>query len=158
MLTPLDIRNKEFHKAFRGYTEEEVDEFLDLVVKNYEALFKENVELKETLAAKDSNIGQYRDLEETIKKTLVIAQQTAEDIKAGALRESVVITQEAQLQAEKIIAVAEEKVRKILSDYQDVRKETLKAKANLRSILLSHLEILGEEEFKFADDSLGQGG
>ena len=46
MLTPLDIHNKVFSKGVRGYKLEEVDAFLDEVIRNYESLFRENRELK----------------------------------------------------------------------------------------------------------------
>jgi len=49
MLTPLDIHNKEFKRSFRGYNEEDVDEFLDRVIKDYELLYRENIELKENM-------------------------------------------------------------------------------------------------------------
>ena len=47
MLTPIEIENKEFKKALRGFKEEEVDEFLDIVKEDYEYLYRENLELKE---------------------------------------------------------------------------------------------------------------
>jgi len=144
-LTPLDIHNKEFRKSFRGYDEEEVDEFLDQVQKDYEKLFKENVELKEALAAKDSNIGQYKDLEETLKKTLVIAQQTADDMKQGAAREAEVTIREAKLQAEQIIAAAEEKVKFSLKEYEDIQKQAQFFKVKMRAFLRSQLELIGED-------------
>ena len=50
-LTPMDINNKEFKKIIRGYNPEEVDEFLDKIVEDYEALYKENANLKEKVAA-----------------------------------------------------------------------------------------------------------
>lgn len=145
-LTPLDIHNKEFCKSFRGYDEEEVDEFLDQLVKDYEKLYKENLELRETLAAKDSNIGQYKDLEDTLKKTLVVAQQTADDLKAGAVRESEVIIKEAQLKAEQIIALAEEKAKSHLREYEDIQKETQKFKVKFRSFLMSQLDLLDDDD------------
>jgi len=146
VFTPLDIHNKEFRKAFRGYDEEEVDGFLDQLVKDYEKLYKENLDLRETLAAKDSNIGQYKDLEDTLKKTLVVAQQTADDLKSGAVRESEIIIKEAQLKAEQIIALAEEKAKSHLREYQDIQKETQKFKAKLRAFLLSQLDLINDEE------------
>lgn len=145
-LTPLDIHNKEFRKTFRGYDEEEVDEFLDQLVKDYERLYKENVELREALAAKDSNIDQYKDLEDTLKKTLVVAQQTADDLKSGAVRESEVIIKEAQLKAEQIIALAVEKANTHLRGYEDLQKEAQKFKVKFRALLLSQLELIGDEE------------
>lgn len=145
-LTPLDIHKKEFRKAFRGYEEEEVDEFLDQVVKEYEKLYKENIDLKEALAAKDSNIGQYRDLEETLKKTLVIAQQTADDLKAGAAREAEVIVREAQLKGEQIVKDAEDKVRTVLQEYENARKQSQEFKVRFRALLRSQLELVGAGE------------
>lgn len=150
-LTPLDIHNKEFRKVFRGYDEEDVDEFLDMVVKQYETIFKENLELKEALAAKDSNIDQYKDLEETLKKTLVIAQQAADDLKHSAGREAEVIVKEAQLKAEQTIAAAEERAKNILRDYEDVQKQSHIFKVKFRSFLQSQIDLLGSgEEFQVA--------
>lgn len=141
-LTPLEIHKKEFKKAFRGYEEEEVDEFLDTVVKDYEKIYKENIELKEALAAKDSNIGQYRDLEDTLKKTLVIAQKTADDMKEGAAREVEVLIKEARLKAEQIIMAAEEKASTIMKDYENTRKQFQEFKVNFRVLLMSQLELI----------------
>ncbi|MBU7008586.1 DivIVA domain-containing protein [Phosphitispora fastidiosa] len=153
-LTPLDIHNKEFRKAFRGYDEEEVDEFLDRVVKEYEVLFKENAGLKEALEAKNSDIGTYQELEQTLQKTLVIAQQTSDEMKNGARREADAVIQEARLKAEQIIAAAEEQVKNIIREYEDVRKEAQVFRVKFRSFLKSHLELIGEEEEVRFDQTL----
>lgn len=145
-LTPLDIHNKEFRKTFRGYDEEEVDEFLDHLVKEYEKIYKENLDLRDSLAAKDSNIGQYKDLEDTLKKTLVVAQQTADDLKSSAVREADVIIKEAQLKAEQIIAMAEEKAKAHLRAYEDIQKEAQIFKVKFRAFLLSQLNVISDEE------------
>ena len=47
-LTPLDIHNKEFGKSFRGYDEDEVNEFLDQVIKDYEIVIREKKELEQS--------------------------------------------------------------------------------------------------------------
>ena len=52
-LTPMDINNKEFKRGLRGYNAEEVDEFLDEVVENYEEMYKENSNLKEKVLFKN---------------------------------------------------------------------------------------------------------
>jgi cell division initiation protein len=103
-LTPLDIHNKEFSKKFLGgYNTNAVDEFLDQVIREFEALIKENAHLKEQVEAVDLKLAQYRNLEETINNTLVVSQGVAEDLKANAKKESDLIIQEARLQAERII-------------------------------------------------------
>ena len=77
-LTPMDINNKEFKRVLRGYCPEEVDEFLDQIVEEYEILFKENTALKEKLENSNDKIEHYSKIENTIQNTLLLAQNTAE--------------------------------------------------------------------------------
>ena len=95
MLTPLDIHNKEFKRSFRGYNEDEIDDFLDQVVNDYEKLFRENDNLKEELSRMKKDNAQYQKLENNLKETLLIAQKTANEVTDTAkqhaenLRESI---------------------------------------------------------------------
>jgi len=59
MITPLDIQNKEFRRSIRGYNEAEVDEFLDEVMKDFEKLYKENMELKDKILVLNEQIDRY---------------------------------------------------------------------------------------------------
>ena len=58
-LTPLDIHNKEFSKGFRGYDEDEVNEFLDQVIKDYEMVIREKKELEERLNDLTERLGHF---------------------------------------------------------------------------------------------------
>ena len=79
MIAPIEIENKEFKKVLRGYKEEEVDEFLDLVKEDYEQLYIENAELKEKVRLYQDQINKYENIEETLNATLITAQRAAED-------------------------------------------------------------------------------
>ena len=46
-LTPIDVQQKEFRLAFRGYNERDVDEFLDLVTEELAAVTDENRRLQD---------------------------------------------------------------------------------------------------------------
>jgi DivIVA domain-containing protein len=81
MITPLEIQNKEFRRGIRGYKEDEVDEFLDKIILDYEKLYKENLELKDNLEGMHHQLEQYREIEETLKKTLIMAQNAAKIVK-----------------------------------------------------------------------------
>ena len=59
MLTPMDIHNKEFKRSFRGYNEDEIDDFLDQVVNDYERLYRENERLKNEVAQQKESLAQY---------------------------------------------------------------------------------------------------
>ena len=73
----MDIHNKEFKRSFRGYNEDEIDEFLDQVVNDYERLYRENDQLKKDLELSKKANADYVNREQTIKDTLVMAQKTA---------------------------------------------------------------------------------
>jgi cell division initiation protein len=128
-LTPLDIRHKEFKRGMRGYTEVDVDEFLDNVADEFERVFKENIELSERLDALQEQINHYRNIEDTLQKTLVSAQQTAEGVKGSANKESELILRDADMRARDMVSEAERKARDLLSEAyvtkQTIEKETV---------------------------------
>ena len=80
MLTPLDLNNKNFSKGFRGYDTEEVDEFFAKVAKDFERLYQDNVELKDAVERVSAKLEYYQQMESTMQNTLVIAQETADEV------------------------------------------------------------------------------
>ncbi len=135
MITPLDIENKEFKKALKGYKENEVNIFIDEIKRDYENLYKENIELKDKLNALTEQIKRYKTLEETLKETLIVAQQTAEEVNASAQRKSALIIDEAHHQAKKIVEEANNDVIKIKKEYENIRKEFVVFKGKFKSLL-----------------------
>ena len=83
MLTPLDIENKRFSKKINGYNADEVDDFLDQVTDDYEKIYRENAELRDAIEECNKELERYKNVEQTLQNTLVMAQTTADDIKAG---------------------------------------------------------------------------
>ncbi|HMM20393.1 MAG TPA: DivIVA domain-containing protein [Selenomonadales bacterium] len=146
MLTPLDIHNKEFKKGFRGYNEEEVDEFLDQVVKDYEKLYRENIELKETLDRVNSKLEHYQHMESTLHNTLVIAQETAEEVKLNAKKETELMIKEAEIRAQKLVEEAMSKVRRANHDYEELQKQAQVFRTRLRTLLQAQMEMLANAE------------
>lgn len=152
-LTPLDIHNKEFRKGFRGYVEDDVDEFLDEVVKEFENMLKENVRLKDEIEKMTGQVENYRQLEKTLHNTLIVAQSTAEEVKAAAKKEADLIIREAEISAGKIIEEAYDKVRQIVSENEEIRRQAQIMKTRLRTLLQAQLELLGtaDEELTAAE-------
>lgn len=148
MLTPLDIHNKEFRKVLRGYDEAEVDEFLDRVVKDYEALYKDVGSLKDRLAVYEERVAQYHDMEDTLKKTLIVAQETADHLKVNARREGELILKEAEIKAGKIVDEAMGRAREIIADNDEIRKQAMVFRTKLRSLLQAQLELLDSQEWQ----------
>ena len=102
-LTPLDIRHKEFKRGMRGYADVEVDEFLDEVADEYERLFKENIDLQDRVEALEEKVAGYKRIEETLQKTLVNAQASAEEQKQNANKQAQLILQDAELKSRQMV-------------------------------------------------------
>lgn len=141
-LTPLDIMNKEFRKSIRGYSEEEVDSFLEQVGRDFERLYRENLDIKEQLQQKDSQIQQYRQLEETLQNTLVLAQKSSEDLKRNAEKEAELVLREAQAKADQLLAQAQKRLEWFLKDYEAMQRQVQVQRTQLRSFLKAQLDLV----------------
>ena len=102
-LTALDIHHKEFRHSLRGYSEEEVDGFLDQVADEFDRLFKENIDLAERLEQANERVRGYQSMEATLNNTLVSAQRSAEEIQNKAGIEADAMLRDAELKAKEII-------------------------------------------------------
>jgi cell division initiation protein len=142
MLTPMDIHNKEFKKAMRGYKEEEVDEFLDKVVADFERLYRENAELKDKLSSINDKVESYSMMEKTLQNTLVVAQTTAEEVVVNARKKAELIIKDAEEQAKKIIENANKSVVEINRDYENLKKDVQVFKTRFKTLLESQLEAV----------------
>ena len=142
MITPMDIRNKEFKKAFKGYKEDEVDEFLDKVIADYERIYRENGELKDRISIDNERIESYNSMEKSLQNILMIAQTTAEDIVANSRKKAEIIIKEAEEQSRRIIEDANSSIIKINRDYEELKKEVQVFKTRFKTLLQSELEAL----------------
>lgn len=148
-LTPMDINNKEFKRVLRGYCPEEVDEFLDQIVEEYEILFKENTALKEKLENSNDKIEHYSKIENTIQNTLLLAQNTAEQAKANAQKEADVIIKSANDTAQRILDKAHNDVIQINDEYDRVKQEFTKFRAKFRSFMNFQIDTFDDLEKDF---------
>ncbi|SHF05581.1 DivIVA domain-containing protein [Clostridium fallax] len=145
-LTPMEINNKEFKRVLRGYSAEEVDEFLDKVVEDYEELYKENSILKEKLGAINDKVDHYSKIENTIQNTLLLAQNTAEQAKANAQKEADIIVKNANETAQKILDKAHNDVIQISDEYDRLKQEFVRFRAKFRNFMNTQLETFDDLE------------
>lgn len=116
MITPMDIHNKTFSKKLRGYADDEVNSFLDEVASDYERIYREHREMEEQIDTLKAKLANYEKMEATMSSTLVMAQETAENVKTTAKKEAEVIVREAQNRAARIVSDAEVARRKMNAD------------------------------------------
>lgn len=144
MITPLEIQKKEFKKSLAGYSPKSVDSFLDEILKDYEVMYKENIELKDKVNMLADQIRQYNTLEETLKKTLIIAQTTADEVTGSARHKAENIIEDAEIKGQKLIEVAKDDVKNIKNEYDNLKKEIFIFKTRYQSFIESQLLSLHE--------------
>ncbi|MGQ9778747.1 MAG: DivIVA domain-containing protein [Bacillota bacterium] len=111
MLTPVDLETTVFRRGFRGYRVHEVQEFMARLTKDYERLYRENIELKEKLEAYEAKLANYREAEQTLQNALLLAEKTAEEIKQASQKQAELLLREAEHRAEQIRARVKEEIR-----------------------------------------------
>ena len=145
-LSPTDINNKEFKKGIRGYSIDEVDEFLDKIVESYEEIFKENEILKENLSRVNEKLDHYEKLEATIQNTLLLAQNAADQAKQSSEKQAELIIGNANETAQRILDKAHGDVIAINDEYERVREEFIKFRAKFRGFMNTQLQTFDELE------------
>lgn len=140
MITPLDIQNKEFSRGVRGYKEEEVDEFLDLLTVDMEKLLAENASLKEQVAAQSADLDKFRGSEDMVLDTLEAAKKLMGDISASAEKRAEILLKNAELDAELITREARENVERLTEENANLKRRFAEFKTRYRSLLESELE------------------
>ncbi|WP_047984952.1 DivIVA domain-containing protein [Ornithinibacillus californiensis] len=147
-LTPLDIHNKEFTRSFRGYDEDEVNEFLDQVIKDYEMVIRDRKELKEKIEQMNEKLSHFTNIEETLNKSILIAQETAEELKGNASKESKLIIKEAEKNADRIINEALSKSRKVSIEVEELKKQAKVFRTRLRMLVEAQLDMIGSDDWE----------
>lgn len=146
-LTPLDIHNKEFTRGFRGYSEDEVNDFLDQVIKDYESVIREKKSLEETVEKLEEKISYFKNIEETLNKSILIAQETGEEVKRTANKEARLIIKEAEKNADRIINESLSKSRKISMEIDELKKQSSVYRTRFRMLIEAQLEMLKNDDW-----------
>lgn len=142
MLTPLDIQKKEFRRRLRGYSETEVDEFLDQILEDYEMLYRQNASLKDETSRLKEETEHYRNLEDTLRNTLVLSQKAADETRANAQKEAELIRAEAQAKARALEEEGRQRLAEISCQMRELQVKVDEYKAQTKAMLLGAISLL----------------
>jgi cell division initiation protein len=146
-LTPLDIRQQQFTvRLFRGLDAHEVDTFLGEVAEDYETVLRENVLLKEQVAALEERTRGVTDREKALQDTLLTTQKLAEEIKENARREAQIIVREAELRGDKLTEEARAEEARIRTDLHALKRARRQLVEDLRMTVGHYQRMLEEDE------------
>jgi cell division initiation protein len=146
-LTPLDIQQQRFRTRFGGGLDKaEVDAFLNLVAGELEKVVRENTELREEQRATRRLLEDYRSREDALKETMITAQKVTEDIKRVAEKEAAIIVGRAELDAERMLERAQERLTELLQDIAELKRQRAQFLAQTKAVVDQHRALLAVAE------------
>lgn len=142
MLTPIDIQKQDFAVKMRGYSADEVDDFLDMVGTDYEKLYKENIELKDKVTALQESLEQYKAMEGTLRDSIILAQNAAEEIKKNAAERAENVINDAQIKASDVIRQTNDEILQKKKELSDIQLQFDEYKSQMKSMCARIEELL----------------
>lgn len=154
----MDIHNKEFPVKMRGYDQDEVNDYLDQIIKDYELLLKQKKETEQKLGFAEEKLGNYDNMQDSLNKSIIVAQDAADRLKENAQKEADMIKKEAETHAHEVRKDAEnhadqllqeavEKARKIEEETEELRKQSRIFRQRLQLMIESQLELVKKDEW-----------
>lgn len=154
----MDIHNKEFSVKMRGYDQDDVNDYLDQIIKDYELLLKQKKETEKKLSFSEEKLKNYDEMHDSLNKSIIVAQDAADRLKENAVREADMIKKEAESHAtevrkdaenhaDQLLKEAVEKARKIEDETEDLRKQSRIFRQRLQLMIESQLELVKKEEW-----------
>ncbi|WP_027963119.1 DivIVA domain-containing protein [Halalkalibacillus halophilus] len=147
-LTPLDIHNKEFSRGFRGYDEDEVNEFLDQIIKDFEKVVREKKSLEEKMNQSEDKLSHFSNIEETLNRSILVAQETADEVKNNANKEAKLIVKEAEKNADRIVNDALAKSRSVSIEIEELKKQAKVFRTRLKMLVEAQLDIIDNDDWQ----------
>ena len=150
-------------RTFKNYTPEQVDQFLDQIIKQVERMIEDNKSKNREIALKDKKIeelsrvvantkhvheklAQYERMEGTLNRAILMAQKTSDQIKSTAHRESEIILNDAKMNASRIVNESLLKAEKAEMEAEMLKRNIKIFKRKLRGLIEAQLEMVEDIE------------
>ena len=147
MITPIEIQNKSFKSGGLGYDKRDVDQFMKELLTSYETIYRENVDMKDKITTLTDALQQYKYIEKTLQKALVLAEKTAEDTKQLAQKEAKRIEKEAQLKYQIVLGDAKNELNKIHKQTMKLMQQYEMYRAQFKNLAKAQIELIESESF-----------
>ena len=152
MIMPIDIDKKEFSRDKKGYNSREVDEFLDLIVADYEKVLNDNRTMAHKIKALEKQLEEAQKDDNAMVETLETAKKLMADISASAERRAELMMRDAELEAENMLLDAKVNVRKLTDEHAVLSTKVRRLKDNFRKMLEAELARIDEDDFDLIRD------
>lgn len=147
MLTPIDIQKRTF-KSGIGYDKKDVEAFFAEVSESYEKLYKENMEAREKITNLTNMLHNYKVIEKSLQKALVLAQKAADETKETARASADAIEADAHARARDIVSSAKQELEEIRGKTKALTAQYQIYKMQYRQIIKTQMELLENDSFQ----------
>ena len=152
MIMPIDIDKKEFSRDKRGYNSREVDEFLDIIVADYEKILNDNRSMAHKIKALEKQLEEAQKDDNAMLDTLETAKKLMADISASAERRAELMMRDAELEAENMLLDAKVTVRQLSDEHVILSNKVQRLRANFKKMLEAELQSLDDDVYGLLDD------
>ena len=146
MITPMDLRTKTFKKAINGYDKKDVDEYMEIIMADYEKVYKQSIEANDKINTLTKLLESYKAMEDTMKESLIVAQKTADDLTKNATEKAELLVDEAKIEAKNIIAEASAEVNKINTQLSELKTAMDLYRSKAVGMLNAQIEVVNKFE------------
>ncbi len=147
MITPMDLRTKTFSKKpVGGYDKREVDEYMEVLISDYEKIYKQSIETTDKINTLTKLVDSYKAMEDTMKNSLIVAQSAAEELARTTQQKADLMLEEARAEARKIVEEARIEAGKIQAELSELKNSMELYKSRAIGMLNAQIEVV--EKFK----------
>lgn len=150
-ITPMEIKQQEFKRGMRGYDTVEVDTFLEMVGNEFEKILQDAREYEKKIIALESELSKFKEVESTLKQTLMNVQETSDKSLENSKREAILMRKEAELEVQKMIESARRERDSMKEEVITLHTQKQSLITRLRHVLTSQLELMDVLELEDAD-------
>src|SRR5713226_449615 len=156
-VSPLDLRQQRFRKAFRGFDTVEVTSFLAAVADDYEQALRETDRLRQDLMRMEAVLNEHREHEKNLQATMMTAQKLSDDIKANADAEAKRIVRETESRSDLLLEKTQARLEDIQREIDGLKLKRRDVETTIEasiSALRNTLEFVREQEARERDDRI----
>ncbi|WP_285006155.1 DivIVA domain-containing protein [Lactococcus formosensis] len=158
-LNSLDVQNKTFNTQMRGYNKHEIEEFLDIVVRDYDEFAQKIKDQDRELKDLRERVKYFDDMKDSLNKSIVVAQDAADNLRVQAQSESNSIIAEASQKGQLIIEAAKKEAgtilnqasddaRRLVRDTDDLKRKMRLYHQRMTSIIEAQLASIHSEDWQ----------
>jgi cell division initiation protein len=153
-ISPMDIQRQAFGSARKGFDQEEVRNYLNLVAEEVAALQGERDRLHQEVQSLQSLLEEHRQRETILKNTLLTAQRVSEEIKENARKQGDNVIKEAELQADRLLELAQNRAYEVERSILDLRSQRTSLRTDVRALINRLGTLLDLQEEAELEDNL----